>query len=339
MELQDALRRLAELPTALPDGAPEIKHGAGEAEIKQVIDAITKAEQNARVYDGADRNKTETGVEGVRIDRGSDSGHETPAMEVRFAARQRDDDEHSQQSATGKQMCIALVRFGGPKGPTGKGRPQRIQRSKGKLLLCEPDMDLMDSSGDHGRSIDLQGATIMVGDWDRQQDRGEARNTFDRKDPEFKFALEIRKDPFKFTRDDVELSFKSAALAAAWEKRLIRGVLHRAKPAQPPAPPSSGAVSVSTGYLETAGPFSGRLSSPGANTDSNTRTHAQARRVRGPGLTENELQGVGKLFTFVSNKNVRRDSVDSRAGSAPAAPASVKEDIHDSGAGVGVWTY
>lgn len=80
------------------------------------------------------------------------------------------------------------------------------------------------SKGDHQLAIPLRGATIMR-KIDNERQRIKSVKT-DTKENRFQFIIEIRRNPFEFSRDDVELSFTSSSQAIMWEKKLIKGVVH-----------------------------------------------------------------------------------------------------------------
>jgi hypothetical protein len=65
--------------------------------------------------------------------------------------------------STGKLVCRVLVRRGGgSKVPAGRGVTKLIRRSGGKLLIYADDPHA-DPDAAHELTVDLHGATIMLG--------------------------------------------------------------------------------------------------------------------------------------------------------------------------------
>jgi len=180
-------------------------------------------EQDKKETKGGGKRKVDTErsqamTEGVSVERNND-----------------DTDTTSVGKSTGKLVCRVLVRRGGgSKAPAGRGATKLIRRSGGKLLIYADDPHA-DPDAAHELTVELHGATIMLGgDLDtvvRRERSGASglRESYiysDEKDPRFKYAVEIRMSPSEFARHDFELSFTSSALAVAWQLRLIKGVVH-----------------------------------------------------------------------------------------------------------------
>lgn len=221
----------------------------------------------------------------------------------------------------------------------------RIQRKGGKLLLFAEDSDAL--VGEHERTVDLKGASILSGPPQEPKKRysyqrslaGDARQSRAADDAEFRFSVQIRKNPFAFTAEDVQLGFASASLAVSWEKQLIKGVVHHVKSASRRLQTSSGRGSPeapSSSSLSQHALHASSARAPGIDPPRPPRSSGEKR-----GLTAQEVAAVGKTFTFRS-----KNSGPSTAGGSSSSDGGVgggRGDMEacrpapsaDDGAGVG----